>query len=191
MQLLFDFIPLIAFFVAYRLFDLYVATATLMVAMVFVVAYQWLRHRKVSNILVASTVLVLVFGGITLVLRNPVFIQWKVTVVNWTVAVAFLASQLFSAQTLTQRTMGHALELAPAQWRYLNTSWVVTFAAIGAINLFVMYNYDQATWVTFKVWGQMGLLLVTVVVQAIDLAAHAAGRSRQERVALCCTFHYP
>ena len=172
MQLLFDFVPLIAFFVAYRLFDLYVATATLMVAMVLVVAYQWLRHRKVSNILVGSTVLVLVFGGITLTLRNPVFIQWKVTVVNWTVAAAFLASQLFSAQTLTQRTMGHALELAPAQWRYLNTSWVVTFAAIGAINLFVMYNYDQATWVTFKVWGQIGLFLVTVVVQAVWISRH-------------------
>ena len=89
-----------------------------------------------------------------------------------TVAVAFLASQLFSAQTLTQRTMGHALELAPAQWRFLNTTWVVTFAAIGAINLFVMYNYDQATWVTFKVWGQMGLLLVAVVVQAIWISRH-------------------
>jgi intracellular septation protein len=172
MQLLFDFVPLIAFFVAYRLFDLYVATATLMVAMVVVVAYQWLRHRKVSSILVGSTVLVLVFGGITLALRNPVFIQWKVTVVNWTVAIAFLASQLFSAQTLTQRTMGHALELAPAQWRSLNMSWVVTFAAIGAINLFVMYNYDQATWVAFKVWGQIGLLLVTVVVQAIWISRH-------------------
>jgi len=172
MQLLFDFIPLIAFFVAYRLFDLYVATATLMVAMVLVVAYQWLRHRKVSNILVGSTILVLVFGGVTLALRNPVFIQWKVTVVNWTVAGAFLASQLFSAKTLTERTMGHALELAPAQWRFLNTTWVVTFAAIGAINLFVMYNYDQATWVTFKVWGQMGLLLVTAVVQAIWISRH-------------------
>ena len=172
MQLLFDFIPLIAFFVAYRLFDLYVATATLMVAMVLVVAYQWLIHRKVSNILMGSTILVLVFGGVTLALRNPVFIQWKVTVVNWTVAIAFLASQVFSTQTLTQRTMGHALELAPAQWRLLNTSWVVTFAAIGAINLFVMYNYDQTTWVTFKVWGQMGLLLVTVVAQAIWISRH-------------------
>lgn len=172
MQLLFDFIPLIAFFVAYRLFDLYVATGTLMVAMVGVVTYQWLRHRKVSNILVGSTVLVLVFGGITLALRNPVFIQWKVTVVNWTVAAAFLASQLFSSQTLTQRTMGHALELSPAQWRYLNMSWVVTFAVIGAINLFVMYNYDQAAWVTFKVWGQIGLLLATVIVQAIWISRH-------------------
>jgi intracellular septation protein len=172
MQLLFDFFPLLAFFVAYRLFDLYVATATLMVAMLAVVAYQWLRHRKVSNILVGSTLLVLVFGGITLVLRDPVFIQWKVTVVNWTVAAAFLASQLFGDKTLTERTMGHAVELAPAHWRYLNTSWVVTFAAAGAINLFVMYNYDQATWVIFKVWGQIGLLLLTVVGQAIWISMH-------------------
>jgi len=173
MQLLFDFFPLLAFFLVYQLSkDVYLATAVLMGAMVIVVAYQWLRHRKVSNILIGSTVLVLVFGGITLALRNPVFIQWKVTVVNWTVAAAFLATQLFSAQTLTQRTMGHALELAPAQWRYLNMSWVVTFTAIGAINLFVMYNYDQATWVMFKVWGQMALLLVTVVVQAIWISRH-------------------
>lgn len=172
MQLLFDFLPLIAFFVAYRVFDLYVATAVLMVAMLVLVGYQWLRTRKVSGILVASTLLVLVFGAITLIFRNPVFIQWKVTVVNWTVAAAFLASQMFGEKTLTERTMGHALTLPAAQWHYLNSSWVVTFAVIGAINLFVMYNYDQATWVLFKVWGQIGLVLITVIVQTVWLSMH-------------------
>ena len=173
MQLLFDFFPLLAFFVVYMLSkDVYLATAVLMGAMVIVVAYQWARHRKVSNILIGSTVLVLVFGSMTLVFRNPAFIQWKVTVVNWAVAVAFLASQMFGAKTLTERTMGHALELAPAQWRYLNLSWVVTFAAIGAVNLFVMFRYDLDTWAIFKVWGQIGLLLVTVIGQAVWLSKH-------------------
>lgn len=172
MQLLFDFFPLLVFFVVFRLFDIYVATAALMVAMVIVVAYHWLRHRKVSGMLIGSTVLVLVFGGITLAVRNPQFIQWKVTVVNWAVALAFLGSQLFGAKTLTQRTMGEQLELAPAQWRYLNGSWVVTFAAIGAINLFVMYHYTLDTWAIFKVWGQIGLLLITVVGQAIWISRH-------------------
>jgi intracellular septation protein len=173
MQLLFDFFPLLAFFVVYTLSkDVYLATAVLMGAMVIVVAYQWVRNRKVSNILIGSTVLVLVFGSMTLFFRNPAFIQWKVTVVNWAVAVAFLASQFFGAKTLTERTMGHALELAPAQWRYLNTSWVVTFAAIGAINLFIMFRYDLDTWAIFKVWGQIGLLLVTVIGQAIWLSKH-------------------
>jgi intracellular septation protein len=173
MQLLFDFFPLLAFFTVYWLSkDVYFATAVLMGAMVIVVAYQWVRHRKVSNLLLASTVLVLVFGGITLVLRNPVFIQWKLTVVDWGLAVAFLSSQMFGAKTLTERTMGHALELAPAQWRYLNTSWVVTFAAIGAINLFIMYHYDLDTWAIFKAWGQTGLLLVTAIGQAIWISKH-------------------
>src|SRR6185295_4880126 len=172
MQLLFDFVPLLIFFAAYRLFDIYVATGALMAAMVVVVAYHWLRHRKVSSILIGSTVLVLVFGAVTLALRNPVFIQWKVTVVNWTVAVAFLASQLFGTKTLTQRTMGDALVLDPSQWRYLNSSWVVTFAVIGAINLFVMYRYSLDTWAIFKVWGQIGLLMITVVLQAIWISRH-------------------
>ena len=173
MQLLFDFFPLLAFFVVYTLSkDVYLATAVLMGAMVIVVAYQWLRHRKVSNMLIGSTVLVLVFGGMTLALRNPAFIQWKVTVVNWGLAVAFLASQMFGTKTLIERTMGHAIELAPAHWRYLNISWVVTFAAIGAINLFIMHRYDLDTWAIFKVWGQIGLLLVTVVGQAIWLSRH-------------------
>jgi intracellular septation protein len=173
MQLLFDFFPLLAFFAVYWVSkDVYLATAVLMGAMVIVVAYQWLRHRKVSNILLASTALVLVFGGITLVLRNPVFIQWKVTIVNWAFAVAFLSSQIFGAKTLTERTMGHAIELASAQWRYLNASWVVTFAAIGAINLFIMYRYDLDTWAIFKGPGQIGLFLVTAVGQAIWLSKH-------------------
>jgi intracellular septation protein len=140
--------------------------------MLIVVAYHWLRYRKVSGILIGSTVLVLVFGAITLALRNPVFIQWKVTVVNWTVALAFLGSQLFGSKTLTERTMGHAVQLEPAQWRLLNSSWVVTFAVIGAINLFIMFHYTLDTWTTFKVWGQIGLVLVTVIGQTIWLSRH-------------------
>ena len=83
MQLLFEFFPLIAFFVAFIAFDLYVATATIIVAIGLQIAYQWFRHRKVNKMLLISGALVAVFGGITLALRNPLFIQWKVTVVNW------------------------------------------------------------------------------------------------------------
>ena len=132
MQLLFDFFPLIAFFVAFVVYDLYVATATIIVAIALQIAYQWFRHRKVNKMLLISGALVAVFGGITLALRNPLFIQWKVTVVNWLFAAAFLGSQLFGSKTFTERLMGHAVELEPAVWRQLNTLWVVNFAAIGA-----------------------------------------------------------
>src|SRR5688572_12200670 len=108
MQLLIDFIPLLAFFVAYMAYDLYVATATIIVAIALQIGYQWFRHGKVTKMLLISGAIVAVFGGITLVLRNPLFIQWKVTVVHWLFALALLGSQFFGAKTLTERAMGQA-----------------------------------------------------------------------------------
>jgi intracellular septation protein len=176
MQLLFDFFPLVAFFAAYIAFDLYVATATIMVAIGLQIAYQWFRHRKVNNMLLISGALVAVFGGITLILRNPLFIQWKVTVVNWLFAAAFLGSQLFGSKTFTERLMGHAVQLDPALWRQLNTLWVANFAVIGAINLYVMYNFDEQTWVYFKTWGMIGMSLLMAVGQALWISARSSDR---------------
>jgi intracellular septation protein len=177
MQLLFEFLPLIAFFVAFVLYDLYVATATIIVAIGLQIAYQWFRHRKVNKMLLISGVLVAVFGGITLALRNPLFIQWKVTVVNWLFAVAFLGSQLFGAKTFTERLMGQAVELEPTVWRQLNTLWVVNFAVLGALNLYIMYNFDEQIWVYFKTWGMIGLSLLMAVGQAIWISSRATDRS--------------
>ena len=177
MQLLFDFLPLIAFFGAYVAYDLYVATATIIVVMAAQIAYQWLRYRKVNNMLLISGALVAVFGGITLVLRNPLFIQWKVTIVNWLFATAFLASQLFGSKTFTERLMGHAVELDRAFWRQLNTLWVANFTVLGALNLYVMYNYDEQTWVYFKTWGMIGLSLLMAVGQAIWISSRATQRA--------------
>jgi intracellular septation protein len=177
MQLLTDFLPLIAFFVAFVVGDLYWATGTIIVAMALQIAYQWFRHRKVNKMLLISGALVAVFGGITLALRNPLFIQWKVTVVNWLFALAFLGSQLFGSKTFTERVMGQAVELEPAVWRQLNTLWVINFAVIGALNLYVMYNYDVQIWVYFKTWGMIGLSVLMAVGQAIWISSRSADRS--------------
>jgi intracellular septation protein len=177
MQLLVDFIPLIAFFVAFVAFDLYVATATIIVVTALQIAYQWFRHRKVNKMLLISGVLVAVLGGITLALRNPVFLQWKLTVVNWLFAAGFLGSQIFGSKTFTERIMGHAVELEPAMWRQLNTMWVVNFAVIGALNLYVMYNFDLQIWVYFKTFGMIGLTVLTAVGQALWISARTTDRS--------------
>ena len=174
MQLLFDFLPLIAFFGAYIAYDLYVATATIIVVMALQIAYQWLRHRKVNKMLLISGALVTVFGGITLALRNPLFIQWKVTVVNWLFAAAFLGSQYIGDKTFTERIMGHAVQLEGHVWRQLNTLWIANFAVIGALNLYVMYNFDEQTWVYFKTWGMIGLSLLMAVGQAIWISARTS-----------------
>src|SRR5262245_36501504 len=135
MQLLFDVFPVIVFFVAYRLYGIYAATAAIIVTMAVQIAYQWLRYRKVNRMFLVSGILVALFGGITLVLRNPIFIQWKPSIVNWLFAAAFLGSQFIGSKTLIERVMGHAVQLEPAFWRQLNVMWVIAFLGLGAANL--------------------------------------------------------
>lgn len=171
MQLLFDFFPVIAFFVAYKLSDIYVATGVILVAVVIQAVVQWVRHRKLSPMMLTSTVLVLVFGGLTLFIHDKTFIQWKPTVVNWLFAAAFLASQFFGERPLIQRMMGAQLSLDRGAWLKLNGLWIAFFVFMGAINLYVAYNFDEATWVNFKLFGILGLTLAFVVIQGFWLAA--------------------
>ena len=183
MQLLIDFFPIVVFFVVYKLAGIYWATGAIIVAMGLQMGVQWLRERKVSRMLLVSTALVALLGGVTLVLRNPLFIQWKPTVVNWLFAAAFLGSEFIGKRNLTERVMGHAVQLEPAMWRQLNLIWVVNFAFLGAANLFVVYNFDEDTWVNFKLFGMLGLTLLTAIGQAFWIAAKTNGRARGQEEA--------
>lgn len=177
MQLLIDFFPIVVFFVVYKLYGMYAATAAIIVAMALQIGYQWVKHRKVNKMLLVSGALVAILGGITLALRDPVFLQWKPTVVNWLFAAAFLGSQVIGDKTLTERVMGHAIELDQGLWRQLNLMWVANFFVLGCANLYVVYNFDEATWVNFKLFGMIGLSLLTAVGQAIWISSRTGQRA--------------
>lgn len=170
MQLLVDLLPVIAFFVAYKLAGIYVATAVLIVGVLAQTAVSWIRHRKVSGMLLTSAVLVLVFGGLTLLVHDATFIKWKPSIVNWLFAAAFLGSQFLRGPTIIQRMLGENVVLDAASWRRLNLMWVAFFVFAGALNLYVAYRYDEATWVNFKLFGLMGLTLVFAVLQGVWIA---------------------
>jgi intracellular septation protein len=114
--------------------------------------------------------ILVVFGGLTLVLHDPVFIKWKPTVVNWLFAVFFLGSRFIGQRTLVERMMSQAITVPTAVWLKLNWAWTLFFIAIGLVNIFVAYNYSEATWVNFKLFGMLGLTLVFVFAQAIYLS---------------------
>ena len=171
MQLLFDLLPVLLFFVAYKLADIYVATAVLIAGVLVQTLVSWIRHRKVSPMLLTSAVLVLVFGGLTLLVHDATFIKWKPTIVNWLFAAAFLASQFMKGPTVVQRLMGEQMKLEPPSlWTRLNAMWVVFFAVVGALNLYVAFNFSEATWVNFKLFGLMGLTVVFALAQGVWLA---------------------
>jgi len=173
MQLLLDYVPIIVFILAYFYRDIFFATGVLMAVMPIVLFVQWLLTKKLNKIYAASTALVLILGGFTLAFRNPTFLYWKPTVLNWAIAIAFLGSQWIGEKTFVQRMLGNAAELAPGQWIRLNQIWVVFFIFVGSINLYVAYNFPEAFWVKFKLFGMLGITLVFVVVQSIWLTLTA------------------
>lgn len=171
MQLLLDFLPVIAFFVAYKLGDIYVATAALMIAMVLLCAVTWLRTRKVSTMMLISTVLALALGALTLLLRDNRFVQWKLTVVEWLFALGFLlAPRFMQGQTVVQKMMGEQIRLEDSQWRSLNWMWIGFFVLVGSVNLYVMYRFDEAAWVNFKMYGTLGMTAIFMILQGVWLA---------------------
>lgn len=183
MQLLFDFLPVIAFFVAYKLADIYVATVVIIVASIAQVSIHWLRTRRVNPMHLVSSGLVLVFGGLTLLIHDTAFIMWKPTVVNWLFAAAFLASlsRRFGQRPLIQRMMsttGSELPLGPQQWRRLNWMWIAFFLLMGAANLVVFHYFDEATWVNFKAFGMLGLTLAFIVVQGVWISSRAGSHDK-------------
>jgi intracellular septation protein len=181
MKLLFDFFPILLFFVAFKLFDLYVATAVAIAASFAQVGFSWWKKRIVEPMHWVTLGIIVVFGGLTLYLQDEQFIKWKPTVINWLFGVVFLASQWLGEKPMIERMMGGAntgedgaalLTLPKQVWRNLNLSWTLFFFLLGAANWFVMSHYDTPTWVNFKLFGMLGLTLLFVVLQSIYLSRH-------------------
>lgn len=172
MKMLTDLFPVILFFIAYQMYDIYIATAVAIAAAAVQVAYLKLRRGHVENVQWLTLGLLVVFGGLTLALRDPTFIKWKPTVVNWLFAAAFLLSQLFMKRSFLRRMMDHAVTLPDAVWTRLNGAWILFFFAMGVLNIYVAYNFSEEVWVNFKLFGFLGLTVVFMLAQGFYLARH-------------------
>lgn len=172
MKILYDFFPILLFFIAYKLYGIYAATVVAIVASFVQVGSFWLKHRRFENMHLVTLGLIVVLGGATLWLQDERFIKWKPTLVNWLFAAAFLGSQFIGKKPLVERMMGTAVQLPGEIWGRLNTIWVLFFLFMGVANLYVVFNYDTDTWVNFKLFGMMGLTFAFVIAQAFYLARH-------------------
>lgn len=139
MKLLADLFPIILFFVAYKFAGIYVATGVAIAASLVQVGWARWRHGRVETMHLVTLALLVLFGGLTIALRDPLFVMWKPTIVNWLFGLAFLGSALIGPKPLVERIMGHAVTVPAPVWRRLNWSWVVFFLALGLANLYVVY----------------------------------------------------
>ena len=177
MKLLFDFLPIILFFAAFKFGGIYVATGVAIAATIGQIAWVRLRGRKVEPMLWISLVIVVVFGGATLLLHDETFIKWKPTVLYWVFATALLGGRWILRRNFIRELLGSQLELPPRAWDRLNWSWAVYFAVIGIANLWVAFHYSTATWVNFKLFGSLGITLVFAVVQSVLIARDMPSRA--------------
>jgi len=172
MKFLFDIFPVLLFFAAYKAADIYIATGVAIAATFAQIGWVWLRQRKVDNMLWVSLVIIVIFGGATLLLRDETFIKWKPTVLYWLFGATLLIAQLGFGKNLIRAMMGSQIELPDPVWSKLNWSWSAFFAVMGVLNLYVAYNFSTDAWVDFKLFGGTGLMLVFVLAQAFTLAKH-------------------
>lgn len=173
MKLLFDFLPIIFFFITFKFYGVYYATAVAIITSIGQGAFFWLRHRRLETMQLFTLLLIVLLGGATLLLHDEIYIKWKPTAVNWMFALIFIIYSWLMHKPLIQTLLEKNVTLAAAVWQKLNTSWVVFFIAMGAVNLYVVYHFSTDTWVNFKLFGMLGLTLVFIILQAIYLAKHA------------------
>jgi len=178
MKLLFDLFPLVLFFAAYKFADIYVATGVAMAASVLQIVWLLVRRRKIEPMHWINLTIIVVFGGATLFLHDEVFIKWKPTVLYWLFAAVLGGGQWLFKRNFLRSMLGAQIQLPDPVWSRLNLAWVTFFAAVGGLNLYVAYNWPTETWVSFKVFGIFGLLLVFVVLQSLYLGRHM--KSAQE-----------
>ena len=177
MKFLFDFFPILLFFLTFKFYDnpeegVLAATAVAIIASIVQVLLFWLKNKRIEKMHVVTLVLIVVLGGATLILKDPVFIKWKPTAVNWLFAIAFFGSQFIGHKPFVKRMMDHAVQLPDLVWTKLNMAWAAFFITMGFANLYVAFNFDLNTWVNFKTYGMLGLTMLFVILQAIYLAKH-------------------
>jgi intracellular septation protein len=172
LKLLLDFFPIALFFVAFKIWGIYVATAVAIVATIAQIA--WLRWStgKVEPMQWLSLGIIVLFGGATILAHDETFIKWKPTVLYWLMGGALAGGLLFFRKNLLKSLMGAQLELPDAAWRTMNWSWVGFFALMGVLNLWVAFHFDTNTWVNFKLFGGLGLMALFVVAQALYLSRY-------------------
>ena len=189
MKLVFDLFPLILFFIAYRAFDIFVATAVAMAAVLAQVAWLKLRNHKIEVMHIINLVVIIIFGGATILTENEVFIRWKPTILYWCFSAILFASQYVFRKPAIQYVMGSQMDLPAQVWRKMNLSFAVFTLVMGLLNLYVAFFYGSELdpgvqrdhWVNFKVFGTMILTFLFVIGLMLALSRHLNVEKDEEK----------
>jgi len=133
---------------------------------------HWIIAGKPQKLHLIAFFAFLLFGGLTLILRDPVFIKWKPTLINAAFAIILLGSTFIGRMTMMERLMGNFVQASKHVWHRLTISWAVFFLFIAILNIIVAYKFSESTWVNFKLFGILGLTFGFLIIQTAYLSKH-------------------
>lgn len=194
MRQILDLVPLILFFVTYKMDGetiellgysyqidgIFTATAVLMISTAIHLILIRLITGKVEKQLLWLFAVVMVAGSATLILRNELFIQWKPTVFNWGLALVLFGSLFIGEKSLIERMLGQQMELPRKAWTRLNQLWIGNFLIVGALNIYVAYNFSEATWVDYKLYSAFGFTVLLLVLTMVVVFPHIKDQPEPE-----------
>lgn len=180
MKFFFDLLPVILFFVGFKLYGIFAATAIAIATTLAMIVYAKIRHGKIEKMLLINGAIISVLGGVTLLLHDKTYIMWKPTVLYWLLAAVLLVSNLFFNKNFIQQMMSKMMQAPAAIWTKLNLAWVIFLVGLGFLNLYVAFNYTEDAWVNFKLFGVTGMMFVFVILQTLVLRKYLIEPTEQE-----------
>ena len=168
-KFLFDLFPVILFFIAFKFFGIFTATAVAIVATIAQIIYSKIRHGKVEKMLLVSGAIISLLGGVTLLLHDKTYIMWKPTVLYWIIAATLIISNLLFKKNFIQQMMNRMIDAPTSIWSKLNVAWAAFLVLLGFLNLYVAFNYTENAWVNFKLFGVTGIMFIFIIGQTLVL----------------------
>lgn len=182
MKQIVDLVPLVIFVAVYfATKDMILATSVLICVTALQLAYVWFTQKKIEKPLLYTALAVFVLGGMTVFFKDQTFIKWKPTVLYWAFALVLAGSHFYGERPLARKMVEGLLKQVPDMkltipdrtWTHLSIAWVSFFSSLGAVNLVVAYQFDEATWVSFKLIGLTVLLMLFMFAQFAYLSRFA------------------
>lgn len=175
-----DFLPLIVFFVFYKMYDIFVGTWALIIATGLALIYSWYKYRKVEKMTLVTFVMVAVFGSLTIYFHNPEFIKWKVSIIYGLFAIALLFTQFVMKKLIIQSILGKEITLPQPVWAKLNVAWAIFFIFCGLLNIYIAFWLSESLWINFKVFGLTAMMLIFTLLSGVYIYRHMQPQDNKE-----------
>ena len=170
MKFFIDLLPVIIFFVVYKYTDIFYATFSAIIVSIFLAIITYLIKKKIEKMVLINTLLITILGGLTILLKDNTFIMWKPTAIYWLFALVLIVSQLLFKKNLMKQMLGKQVTLQNHAWNHISMNVIIFMIGIGILNLYVAFNFDENTWVNFKLFGITFLLFIFMIYLAIYIS---------------------